>query len=112
MQIIISGRNVALAESLREHMEERFRRLERFDESVLRIEVTLSEEKKRCMVEANVSMRRGATVHAGAEAPEFRTAVDRVYEKLSRQMKKSRARVRDHKGPIELSSVVTEETDT
>ncbi len=112
MQIIISGRNVALAESLREHMEERFRRLARFDESVSRIDVTLSEEKNRCMVEANVSVRRGATVHAGAEAPEFRTAVDKLYEKLSRQLKKRRERVRDRKGAVELSSSLTEETES
>ena len=64
MQLIISGRHVALAESLREHMEERFNRLARFDENVSRIEVTLSEEKKRCMVEANVSVRRGTGIHA------------------------------------------------
>ncbi len=112
MQIIISGRNVALAETLREHMEERFGRLARFDESVSRIDVTLSEEKNRCMVEANVSVRRGAMVHARAEAPEFRTAVDRVYEKLSRQLKKSRERDRDRKGGVELSSSVTEEMES
>jgi ribosome-associated translation inhibitor RaiA len=37
MQIIISGRQVDLAEDLREHMEERFRRLARFDGGVSRI---------------------------------------------------------------------------
>lgn len=112
MQIIISGRNVTLAESLREHMEERFQRLARFDESISRIDVTLSEEKNRCMVEANVSVRRGAMVHAGAEAPEFRTAVDKLYEKLSRQLKKSRERVRDRKGGVEFSASLTEETES
>ena len=32
MQIIISGRHVELADSLREHLEERFERLDRFDD--------------------------------------------------------------------------------
>ena len=98
MQIIISGRHVDLAEDLREHMEERFRRLAKFDGGVSRIEVTLKEEKNRCAIEANLSVRRRAAIHAGAEAQEFRTAVDRLYEKLSRQLKKSRSRGRDRKG--------------
>lgn len=107
MQLVISGRHVELAESLREHMEERFNRLARFDESVSRIEVTLSEEKKRCMVEANVSVRRGTVIHAETEASDFRTAVDRTYEKLSRQLKSRREKARDHKAvpEIPISSV-------
>ena len=112
MQIIISGRQVDLAEDLREHMEERFSRLARFDEGVSRIEVTLKEEKNRCAVEANLSVRRRSAIHAGAEAQEFRTAVDRLYEKLSRQLKKSRSRGREHKGKNGDMVVATEETDT
>lgn len=112
MQIIISGRQVDLAEDLREHMEERFRRLARFDGGVSRIEVTLKEEKNRCEVEANLSVRRRAAIHAGAEAPEFRTAVDRLYEKLSRQLKKSRSRGRTHKGRNGGFMIAAEETDS
>ena len=116
MQLIISGRHVELAESLREHMEERFNRLARFDENVSRIEVTLLEEKKRCMVEANVSVRRGNGIHAGAEAADFRTAVDRTYEKLSRQLKSRREKVRDHKAvpeiPIRSVENTTENMDS
>jgi putative sigma-54 modulation protein len=78
MQIIISGRHVELADSLKDHIEERFSRLNRFDGNVTRIDVTLSEEKKRCRVEANASVRRGSGIHAGAEATDFRTAVDRM----------------------------------
>ena len=77
MQIIISGRQVDLAESLREHVEERFRRLERFDGDISRIEVTLREEKNRCRIEANLSVDRRAPIHAHAESTDFRSAVDR-----------------------------------
>jgi ribosome-associated inhibitor A len=112
MQIIISGRHVDLAEDLREHIEERFRRLTKFDGRVSRIEVTLKEEKNRCAVEANLSVRRGTAIHARAEAPEFRTAVDRLYEKLSRQLKKNRSRGRERKGKNGEPQVATEEMDT
>lgn len=112
MQIIISGRHVEVAESLREHMDERFSRLARFDENVSRIEVTLSEEKKRCLAEANVSVRRSAGVHARAEASDFRTSVDRLYEKLSRQLKSRREKVRDRKAAPEFSVGAAENPDS
>jgi putative sigma-54 modulation protein len=102
MQIIISGRHVDLTDPLRELIDERLSRLDRFAGTVSRIEVTLSEEKKRCMVEANAIPRRGAAVHASAKAADFRTAVDRLYEKLSRQLKAKREKVREHKGPPEF----------
>lgn len=112
MQIIISGRNVELNDTLRDLIEERLRRLDRFAGTVSRIEVTLSEEKKRCLVEANAVPRRGRAVHAGAEAVDFRTAVDRLYEKLSRQLKAKRERVREHKGSAESGVGVVENAES
>ena len=110
MQIIISGRHVELADGLREHMEERFNRLGRFDENISRIEVTLSEEKNRCLVEANVTTRRRAGIHAGSEASDFRSAIDRLYEKLSRQLKTRREKLRDRKA-VPAAPVVAVEDD-
>jgi ribosomal subunit interface protein len=112
MQIIISGRHVELADSLKEHIEDRFGRLNRFDGNITRIDVTLSEEKNRCRVEANASVRRGSGVHARAEATDFRTAVDRLYEKLSRQLKSRREKVRERKAAPDLSIGAAEPTES
>jgi ribosome-associated inhibitor A len=111
MQIIISARHVEVVDSLREHMDERFNRLARFDGEVSRIEVTLSEEKKRCLAEANVSSRLGL-IHAGAEAADLRTAVDRLCEKLSRQLKSRREKARDRKGAAELPDILSENLES
>jgi len=111
MQIIISGRHVELTDNLRQHIDERFTRLGRFAGGIPRIEVTLSEEKKRCLVEANAVPKRGPAVHASAEATDFRTAVDRLYEKLSRQLKARRERGREHKAPPDLPVGATEKAE-
>ncbi len=42
MQIIISGRNVDVADGLRTHIEDRFGRLSRFESRASRVEVTLA----------------------------------------------------------------------
>ncbi|MCL7972298.1 MAG: ribosome-associated translation inhibitor RaiA [marine benthic group bacterium] len=108
MQIIISARHVELTDSLKEYIEERFSRLSRFDERVSRIDVTVTEEKKRCRVEANVSRGKRPPAHASAETPDFRSSVDRVQEKLTRQLKSRREKTRDRKAAPEFPVAATE----
>ncbi len=99
MQIIISGRNVDVADGLRTHIEDRFGRLSRFESRASRVEVVLAEEKNRSIAEAVMSVDGAGTMFAKAEASEVRTAVDRLYDKLSRRAKKGRDMRRKHKAP-------------
>ena len=99
MQIIISGRNVDITDAIREHIDERFERLSKFEPRATRVEVILAEEKTRSIAEAVMSVDGGGRVVAKAEAPEIRTAVDRLYDRLSRRARKERERRRNHKAP-------------
>ncbi len=99
MQIIISGRNVDVTDAIREHIDERFERLSRFEPRASRVEVILAEEKTRSIAEAVMSVDGGGPVVAKAEASEIRTAVDRLYDRLSRRARKERERRRNHKAP-------------
>jgi putative sigma-54 modulation protein len=99
MQIIISGRNVDVTDAIREHIEGRFERMSKFEPRASRVDVTLTEEKTRSIAEAVLSVDGGGTVVAKAEASEVRTAVDRLYDKLSRRARKERDRRRNHKAP-------------
>ncbi len=99
MQLIISGRNTEVTDDLRARIEEQFERLERYEPRASRAEITLWEEKNRCVAEAVLSIDRRPPVHAEAAAEAFRTALDRLHDKLSRQLKKERSRRRDHRAP-------------
>ncbi len=98
MQIIISGRNMDVAEGIRSRIDERFGRLSRFESRASRLEVTLAEEKNRSIAEALMSVDGAGPVFAKAEADDVRAAVDRLYDKMSRQLKRARSRRIDHKG--------------
>jgi putative sigma-54 modulation protein len=111
MQIIISARHVDVSESLRAHVQEQFERLTKFDPRVSRIEVTLTEEKNRCIAEAVLSVDRESPVHAEAESEEFRSAVDRLRDKLSRQLKKRRSRRLERRAPVPDVTVTAEEPE-
>jgi ribosomal subunit interface protein len=110
MQVIVSARHTDVTDRLRKLVEDRFERLDRFEPRVLRAEVTLLEEKNRCEVEAQVSVAGSASIHAHGEARDFRTAVDRVVDRLSRQLRKNHARRRDHQGPPKDTVILDERT--
>ena len=110
MQVIISARRFDVSDGLRRLVEERFSRLERFEERIGRVEVTLLEEKNRYEVEGDLSIDGRGSVHAHAEAADFRTALDRVVDKLARQLKKSRSRYKNHNAVNRKGLMPTEET--
>ena len=100
MQLIISGRNdTNVTDDIRARIQEQFSLLERYEPRTSRAEVTLWEEKNVCKAEAVLSIDRRPRVHGEAEAEAFRTALDRLHDKLVRQLKKERQRRRDHRAP-------------
>jgi ribosomal subunit interface protein len=104
MQLIISTRHTEVSDGIRSFVEEQFSRLDRFERRITRVEVTLLEEKNRKEVEARLSIARAGQIHAHAESADFRSAVDSVIAKLTRQLKRQRSRAKDHKprekGPV------------
>jgi putative sigma-54 modulation protein len=96
MQVIISARHFDVSQSIRELVEERFSRLEKFEERIGRVEVTLLEEKNRYEVQGDLGVDGGGRMYAHAEAADFRTALDRVVDKLGSQLRRNRSRYKDH----------------
>ncbi len=99
MQISVTARHFDMSDALREHVERRFSHLARFHQRLSRIEATLTDEKREKRVEAFAALDGDVDVHAEAVAHDFRTAVDDVYEKLARQLKRRHDLRRDHQAP-------------
>lgn len=99
MQLIVSARNFDLSDALRQHVDEQFGSLDKYEPRVSRIEVKLLEEKNRRDVEVLCRVDRSGDLHAEGEAGDFRTAIDQASDRLARQLRKVRSRHRDHQGP-------------
>lgn len=99
MQVIIATRHCDVSDALRRHVEEEFGSLDKFEPRISRVEVTLLEEKDRRDVEVLASVDGAGKLHAEAQAGDFRSAIDRARDRLTRQLKKQRSRDRDHQGP-------------
>lgn len=99
MHVILSARGCELDDDLRRLIQRRFDRLERYEPRASTAEVTVTAERLRYEIEALVRVDGDERVHGRADADEIRSAVDRLVQKLGRQLRRRHARRRDHKAP-------------
>lgn len=98
MQMIVTARNCDVSD-IRDVIDARFEHLERFEPRAARAEVVFTGEKKRVRAEALISIDRGPRIHGEAEGGDVRSALDRLTEKLSVQLRKHHERHHEHRAP-------------
>lgn len=74
-------------------------RLTKYHPRVKAAEVVFTEEKRLRQIEVILSVDGGEPVIARAEGEEFRTALDKVVDRLSRVLRRRRSVRTDHKAP-------------
>ncbi|MEW6532310.1 MAG: ribosome-associated translation inhibitor RaiA [Thermodesulfobacteriota bacterium] len=99
MQTTVTFRHMEASDALRNYAQERTARLDKYIDHPMDIQVTLKVEKFRQIAEVVISAN-GIRI-AGLEAHEdMYAAIDLVMDKIERQVKKYRERIRNHK-PIQ-----------
>lgn len=94
MRIAVKGRNTPVTDGLREHVEKRFRAVERQISELAQLEVELSEERNPAIADREVAEAtlylKGVTLRARAAAPDMKHAIVQCEEQLARQVKRHR----------------------
>lgn len=103
MDIIVSGRHVAISDEIRDQVSERIATVERFRDRVQRVEVqfTLNETKgsHEDDLSCEITLRsKGPVVRAEGSASDKMRAFDKAMERLKTQLKKASDRRKHHKG--------------
>lgn len=96
MQISLSGHHVDITEALRNYVETKFERLERHFDNVTKVQVVLSVEKLRQKAEATLHVS-GADVHAECTEEKMYAAIDKLVDKVDRQVKKLKEKSTNHR---------------
>lgn len=110
MEIKVTARKFELNDSLKEFLEKKLARLSRFNGKISHVDVTLTQEKSGSHVEALAVVGGAQDIHAEATTDDFLTAVNRVSDKLTRQLKRQQDQRRDHQAPRLGRDIVPEET--
>ena len=87
MKIIFKGKHIEVTDAMRNYIEKRLNKIERHFDHILEVIVTLSVEKNRQIVEATLQASR-ALIRAEEETDDMYASIDKVADKLERQIQK------------------------
>jgi ribosomal subunit interface protein len=96
MNVRIVARHSDLPEDLRARAEGLIAKLTKYDPRLTRAEVVFDEEKRSKKVEAILHLDRVDPIVAHAEGDDYRSVLDRLVNRLQRQLRDGRARATDH----------------
>ncbi len=96
MEVIIFSSNTDVSEESRKRIEEKFQKLNRFFDRILRLKVEVKEEKKGFRVEATAELPR-QIIRAEKTRKQLQEALDLVYAKLQHQIRRYKKFLVDRK---------------
>jgi ribosome-associated inhibitor A len=90
MKMNITGKNIDITSAIREHIEGKFKKLEKWQVDLIGCQCSFSEEpNKQKKFEATVTIPKGQLV-ASAQHEDLYAAINEVVQKLERQLNKQR----------------------
>ena len=95
MQLNLTGHHVEITPALRDYVDSKFERLQRHFDHVFDVHVILNVEKLRQTAEATVHVN-GDNLFADAVDEDMYAAIDSLIDKLDRQVKKHKEKIKDH----------------
>lgn len=92
MKIIVQGRNVEVTSALRDYVEKRVGKLEKYIDEIDEVQATLLVEKDRHVVEVTIPLN-GIILRGEEETADMYSSIDLVVEKLEKQIEKYKTRI-------------------
>ena len=96
MRYIISGKNINVTEPLKEAVESKLSKLERYFSPETEVHATLSVEKGRQNIEVTIPIK-GTIIRAEQDSNDMYVSIDLVEEVIERQIKKYKTKIVDRK---------------
>lgn len=109
MEITVKGKNFDITEALRSHATSKVAKTSRYSDAVITAEVQLSLERNWHIAEVTL-FGKGFDMHFEDKSKDMYNSIDRVVEKLERQLKKQREKVSSHR-PGRTEALVAPEVD-
>ncbi|NBG89394.1 ribosome hibernation-promoting factor, HPF/YfiA family [Isachenkonia alkalipeptolytica] len=107
MKAIISGKNVGVTNALKETIESKLSKLDKFFHEDMEAQVTLSVEKERQIIEVTIPVS-GSILRAEHDTDDMYASIDGVVDKLTRQLKKHKAKLQEKhkKGAFRFENIL------
>ena len=96
MQLTVTFRHMEPSEKLKEYSHDKLARLEKYLDAVIDAEAVMTVEKFRHRAEVLITSD-GLKIKAEEETEDMYAAIDMVVDKLEKQIKRHREKLKDHK---------------
>jgi len=96
MMISVTFRNTEDEGWQKEYLDEKLKKLKKYVDNPVEARVVLSVEKFRNVAEINLTAN-GVNINTKEEEKDMHTAIDKAIDKIERQLKKHKEKVRNHK---------------
>jgi putative sigma-54 modulation protein len=106
MKISLTFRNTEGESWQKEYVDERLNKLKKYIDRPMDMHVILSVEKFRNVAEVNM-IADGLNINAKEEAKDMHLAIDNAIEKIERQLKKHKEKMRGHKTNLTRAEGIT-----
>jgi putative sigma-54 modulation protein len=112
MQTSVTFKNLDSSDTLRSYVQEKLDRFDRLLDNPAEANVVLSVEKFRHMAEINITGDR-LTINGKEETIDMYSAIDMVLDKLEKQIKKSKQKIRERRSGTKARNrdLLAEETN-
>jgi len=102
MKVKIEERHMEQSDPLREYAISKAESLQKFFDGIISVEVTMDVEKERRMVTVFAHLINKKVAKASAESEDMYVSIDSAMDKLERQLKKAKEKLKDkHKGELD-----------
>ncbi|MFS4436792.1 ribosome hibernation-promoting factor, HPF/YfiA family [Paracoccaceae bacterium GXU_MW_L88] len=107
MRIQVSGKQLDTGEALQTHVEDRLlETLDKYSQRPTEAVVTFSKDAHELVCDSSVHLSSGLTVQAKGRANEIYESFEEALERMDKQMRRHRRRLKDHnktrKSPVEV----------
>lgn len=96
MDIRFSGRNLAVTEGMKQHLQEKLAGLEKYAPRLVESHVILKKEKYLFIAEITLSAKNFRAYGEGRSKDNIFVSMDQAYLRIEKQLKKFREKLKDH----------------
>jgi putative sigma-54 modulation protein len=109
MNFIVSGKNIEITEALRNRIEKKLGKLDKFFNPDTDVYVTMSVEKNRHIVEVTIPFN-GVVLRAEEASDDMYASIDKVIDVLERQIRRNKTRLKKkiYNGSIKKGAIKEE----
>ena len=95
MQIQMTGQNTEVTPAIRSYAEKKLKRINAMLDKINHLHLTFKIEKQNQIAEANISIP-GTQIHAEASSEDMYESIDKLVDKIERQLSKHKEKMSDH----------------